>query len=199
MSRNNIDTFKLLFCEEIILSRFPDEGITRYACLTFALSDTLTGRVGVVIVFIEEPLTQNVIFTTVILDMFVRTADDAAEIIAGEQFTRYYEMTNGFLANLEMHLSAGVQGASTEEEIVRNLRFLSVLISITLTYIATTATIVHEQHLRRNAALMTVFDGIIPPATNRNETIFTEEVVRHLGFNSVFTGIQVENTIPPQP
>lgn len=200
MSRNNIDTFKLLFCEEIILSRFPDEGITRYACLTFALSDTLTGRVGVVIVFIEEPPTQNVIFTTVILDMFVRTVDDAAEIIAGEQFTRYYEMTNGFLANLEMHLSAGVQGASTEEEIVRNLRYLYVFICITLAYIATTATIVHEQHLRRNAALMTVFDGIIPPATNRNETIFTEEeVVRHLGFNSVFTGIQVENIIPSQP
>ena len=200
MSRNNIDTFTLLFYEEIILSRFPEEGITRYACLTFALSDTLTGRVGVVIVFIKEPLTQNVIFITIILDIFVRTVNNAAEITAGAQFRRCYEMRNRFLINLEMHFSAGVQGASTEEEIVRNLRFLSVFISITLTYIATTATIVHEQHLRHNAALMTVFDGIIPPATNRNETIFTEEeVVRHLGFNSVFTGIQVENTIPPQP
>ena len=164
------------------------------------MSDILTVRVGVVIVFIGEPPAQNVRFTTVILDIFVRPVNDAAEITAGEQFGRYNEIANGFLTNLEMHLSAGDQGASTEEQIVRNLQFLSVFICITLTYIATTATTVHEQHLRRNAALMTVFDGIIPTATNRNETVFTEEeVVRHLGFNSVFAGIQVENTILSEP
>ena len=169
MSRNNIDTFTLLFYEEITLSIFSEEGIPGYAFLTFALSDILISHAdNVVIVFIEEPVAQNVRFTTVILDIFIRTANDAAEITAGEQF-RYNEMTNGFLTNLEI-----------------------VFICITLTYIATAATIVHVQHLRRNAALMTVFDGIIPPATNRNETIFTEEeVVRHLGFNSVFTDIQI--------
>ena len=170
MSRNNIDTFTLLFYEEITLSIFSEEGIPGYAFLTFAFSDILISRAdNVVIAFIEEPAAQNVRVTRVILDIFIRTVNDAAEIIAGEQFRRYNEMANGFLTNLEI-----------------------VFICITLTYIATTATIVHEQHLRRNAALMTVFDGIIPPATNRNETIFTEEeVVRHLGFNSVFTDIPV--------
>ena len=106
-------------------------------------------------------------------------------------------MTNGFLTNLETHLSARVQSASTEEQTVKNLRFLCVFICITATYIPTT--IVHEQHLRRNAALMTKFPCIIPPATTRNETTKEEEVVRHLGFKSVFTGIQVENTISSQP
>ena len=46
---------------------------------------------------------------------------------------------------------------------------------------------------------MTKFPCIIPPATTRNETTTEEEVVRHLGFKSVFTGIQVENTISSQP
>ena len=197
MSRS-IDTFTLLFYKEITLSRFSEERITRYACLTFALSDMLIGRAdNEIIVFIEEPVAQNLRLTIVILHIFIRTA----EITAGEQFRtgfrRYNEMTTGFLTNLETHLSARVQGASTEEQTVKNLRFLCVFICITATYIPTT--IVHEQHLRRNAALMTKFPCIIPPATTRNETTTEEEVVRHLGFKSVFTGIQVENTISSQP
>ena len=43
--------------------------------------------------------------------------------------------------------------------------------------IAASGSIVQEQHLRHNTALMTVFPAIIPLDINRNETAFTEEEV----------------------
>ena len=197
MSRNNMGMFMLLFYDERILSRFSEERGTRYVCITSVFSDTLIGRAdNMVRIFIAEQVAQNMRFTAMFLETFTRTTTDVAAISTGEQFIRHTEITNGFLANLVPRLSTRVHGASTEEQIARNLRISSVFICITLRYIVTTTTIIHEEYLRRNAALMAVFPGIIPLAINRNETVFTEEELgRHLEFISVFTGIQVENTV----
>ena len=189
--------FMLLLYEERTLSRFSEEGVTRYVCLTSMFSDTLTVRAdSTARIFIEEQVAQNMRFTAMFLETFTRTVTDVAAMSTGEQFIRHTEITNGFLANLVAHLSTRVHSASIEQQITRNLRIFSVFVCITWRYIATTTTIVHEEYLRRNTTLMTVFPGIIPLAINRNETVFTEEeLVRHLGFMSVFTGIQVDNTV----
>ena len=129
MSRNNMEMFMLLLYQERTLSRFSEEGGTRYVCLTSLFSDTLIDRAdSTVRTFIEEQVAQNMRLTALFLEAFTRTVTDVAAMSTGEEFIRHTEITNGSLPNLVANLSTRAHIASTEQQIERNLRICSVFV-----------------------------------------------------------------------
>ena len=184
---DNINTFTLIFCEEIsYFVQYPEERYIRRTCFAFAFSDVSTTFANDLATLNEKELERYAEFIIVFADIPQRFALDTETLVTDNHLVRYAITTNAFLFNRMTLVTASADGTFSEEPITRNSSSSGGF-----------AIIAHGEQSTLYTRSMTVFhETEAQRVTAGSNTVFTEVLIaRNPEFNFLFDSSTVEDTV----